>query len=449
MNSWARLSRPGKTTGGSLIYPLYQTVRQATRPLAWMLDESQRLARDARNPWRGTLTMRALATAFELPARGLKTYGKPKFEVTAFLGDLEVALEPAVVLSLPFADLLRFTASSGGDKPKVLIAAALSGHHATLLEDTVAAFVQDHEVYITDWKDAREVPLEAGPFGLDDYVDYLVAFMRELGPGSHMVATCQAAPPAMVAAALLARDNADCAPRSLTLMGGPIDTRVAPGMLNKMTHKLPLRLFEANNLHTVPRGYPGAGRKVYPGFYQLAGFIALNPKPHLRQYADFVRNSLRGDEDFLDKFRAFYDEYFAVLDMDAAFYMETLERVFFEHHIPRGLMRHGGTCVDFAAVKDTSLLTVEGANDSFCPPGQTEAAHAVFAGLPPARKRNHVQPGVGHYGVFSGTRFRAEIYPLIRDFIASQALTARVPAPVKNAVSARRADAAPRPSARS
>ena len=401
-----------------MIYPLYEAVRQATRPLAWMLDESQRLARDGRNPWRETLPMRALATACELPARNLKTYRKPTFAVTERLGDLDVAVEPHTVLSLPFADLLRFTASGGGDKPKVLIAAALSGHHATLLQDTVAAFVQDHDTYITDWKDAREVPLDAGGFVFDDYVDYLVTFMRELGPGSHMVATCQAAPPAMVAAAILARDHADCAPRSLTLMGGPIDTRVAPGTLNKMTRKLPLRLFEANNLHTVPRGYAGAGRRVYPGFYQLAGFIALNPKPHVKQYAGFVRGSLRADADFLDKFRAFYDEYFAVLDMDAAFYMETLERVFFNNHIPRGLMQHRGSPVDFGAVRDMGLLTVEGANDSFCPPGQTEAAHAVFSGLAESRKRNHVQPGVGHYGVFSGTQFRAEIYPLIRDFVA-------------------------------
>lgn len=401
-----------------MIYPFYEAVRQATRPLAWILDESQRLARDERNPWRETLAMRALATVCELPARNLKNYCKPEFSVTERLGDREIAVEPHTVLALPFADLLRFTASEGGDRPKVLIAAALSGHHATLLQDTVTAFVQDYDTYITDWKDAREVPLDAGEFGFDDYVDYLVAFMREIGAGSHMVATCQAAPPAMVAAAILARDHPDCAPRSLTLMGGPIDTRVAPGTLNKMTRKLPLKLFEANNLHAVPRGFPGAGRKVYPGFYQLAGFIALNPSPHVRQYAGFVRGSLRADQDFLDKFRAFYDEYFAVLDMDADFYMETLERVFFGNHIPRGLMQHRGAPVDFAAVQDMSLLTVEGANDSFCPPGQTEAAHAVFSGLADTCKRNHVQDGVGHYGVFSGTRFRAEIYPLIRDFVS-------------------------------
>lgn len=400
-----------------MIYSFYETLRHTARPMAWLLNSSHRLARDERNPWRNTLAMRAVATVSELPARALKAYAKPSYAITEALGDQKLPVEPRVALRLPFADLLNFTGSRASEMPKVLIAAALSGHHATLLQDTVDAFVQDFDTYLTDWKDAREVPLEAGDFGFDDFVDYLVVFMRELGPGAHLVATCQAAPPAMVAAAILARDNRDCAPVSLTLMGGPIDTRVSPATLNKVAENLPLWLFKKNNLHTVPRGYPGSGRRVYPGFYQLSGFIALNPMPHLRQYRDFVRNSLKGDDEGLERFREFYDEYFSVLDMTDSFYLETLEKVFFEQHIPRGIMEHRGLPVDFASLRDMFLLTVEGTNDNFCPPGQTEAAQNVFTGLPVDRRKNHVEQGVGHYGVFSGSRFRGAIYPVIRDFV--------------------------------
>ena len=399
-----------------MLYPVYEALRQGARPMSWLLDGSQRLARDERNPWRNTLAMRAVATLCELPARSLHTYRKVAYRVTESLGDLDVVIEPRVAARLPFADLLNFRASDAAGRPKLLIAAALSGHHATLLQDTVEAFTEDFDTYITDWKDAREVPLAAGDFGFDDFVDYLVTFMRELGPGSHLVATCQAAPPAMAAAAILARDHPECTPVSLTLMGGPIDTRVTPGALNKLADKLPLWLFERSNIHKLPLGHAGSGRRVYPGFYQLAGFIALNPMPHLRQYRDFVRNSLRGDDAGLEKFRTFYDEYFAMLDMTESFYLETLRKVFFEHHIPRGILEHRSKRVDFAAVRDLALLTVEGGNDNFCPPGQTEAAHDAFTGLPPEQRKNYVQEGVGHYGVFSGSRFRKDIYPVIRDF---------------------------------
>jgi poly(3-hydroxybutyrate) depolymerase len=204
-------------------------------------------------------------------------------------------------------------------------------------------------------------------------------------------------------------------------MGGPIDTRVSPNVLNKITEKVPLALFEKNNVHTVPRGYPGSGRRVYPGFYQLAGFLTLNPKPHFRQYRDFIKNSLKGDEAALDKFRDFYDEYFAVLDMTESFYLETLRKVFFEHHIATGQMEFRGEPVDFAAVKDMPLLTVEGGNDHLCPPGQTLAAHEVFSGIEPDLHKNHLQEGVGHYGVFSGSRFRRDIYPVIREFVGESA----------------------------
>lgn len=400
-----------------MIYLAYEAVRRTTRPLAWALDQGQRLARDERNPWRDTLAMRALATAWELPARALKDYGKPRYEVWENLGDLPVAVHEEIAHRLPFADLLRFNMDDGASKPKVLIAAALSGHHATLLQDTIRGFTRDFDTYITDWKDAKQVPLSEGDFGFDDYVEHLMTFLEVLGPDTHLVATCQAAPPAMVAAAVLADRKAKHAPATLTLMGGPIDTRVSPNMLTKLTEKVPFKLFETMNVHKVPPGYPGAGRRVYPGFYQLAGFIALNPKPHVNQYRQFPKNSIKGDEAALQKFRDFYDEYFAVLDMAENFYLDTLKKVFFEHHIPKGIMEFRSRPVDFAGITDLPLLTVEGENDNFCPPGQTEAAHTVFSGIPAAMRKNYVQPGVGHYGVFSGSRFQKDIYPVIRDFI--------------------------------
>jgi poly(3-hydroxybutyrate) depolymerase len=385
--------------------------------MAWLLDQGHKLARHEDNPLRDTVGMRALATAWELPARALKDYPKPAYEVWEDVGDLPIVVGQEVVHRMPFADLLRFHVDDGIEKPKVLIAAALSGHHATLLQDTIRGFTRDFDTYITDWKDARQVPVAEGPFGFDGYVDHLIEFLEVLGPGTHLVATCQAAPPAMVASAILAERKAKNLPASLTLMGGPIDTRVSPNVLTKLTEKVPFKLFKALNVHKVPPGYPGSGRRVYPGFYQLAGFIALNPKPHIRQYTQFPKNSINGDEAALEKFRSFYDEYFAVLDMDEAFYLDTLKKVFFEHHIPRGIMEYKGRLVDFAKVKDLPLLTVEGENDNFCPPGQTEAAHQVFSGIAPVKRKNYIQEGVGHYGVFSGSRFQKDIYPVIRDWV--------------------------------
>ena len=401
-----------------MIYQAIEAARLSTRPLFHLLDTGQKLARHEKNPLRDTLAMRALAAAWELPARQLKTYAKPRYDVWEEQDDQEFPIRQELIQSLPFADLLRFTAEDGREKPKVLIAAALSGHHATLLQDTIRGFARDFDTYITDWKDARQVPLAEGDFGLDDYTSYLMQFLETLGPGTHMVATCQAAPPAMVATAVMEACDSPFAPASLTLMGGPVDTRLgADNVLKHLTTTLPLEMFKKLNIHKVPAGFPGAGRRVYPGFFQLSGFITLNPMPHVKQYTNFVRNSLKGDEPALDRFRDFYDEYFAVLDMAESFYVETLEKIFFEHHIPTGKMTFRGEPVDFGAIRKAGLLTVEGANDNFCPPQQTEAAHDICPNVPEERRGHYVQPGVGHYGVFSGSKFQAEIYPVIRDFI--------------------------------
>jgi len=385
--------------------------------MAKMLDVVHDIARSDLNPLGNTMPVRALATLCEVPLRGLSDYAKQPFAVRGTIDGEEAILQERLVHSLPFADLLNFEVENADAKPKVLIAAALSGHHATLLQDTIRGFARDFDPYITDWRDAREVPLEAGDFGLDDYIAYLIEFLEVLGPGTHLVATCQAAPPAMVAAAVLAERNPELVPASLTLMAGPIDTRVNPVIINKITQYVPIKLMEKTNIHTIPKGWPGSGRAVYPGFFQLSGFIMMNPAPHFKKYISFVKDSVRGDDVSTDFFRNFYNEYFAVLDMTESFYMESLRKIFFEHHIPRGLMTFRGDPVDFTAVKNMPLLTIEGGNDGFCPPGQTEAAHAIMSSIPDSMREQYIQPGVGHYGVFSGSRFQNEIYPKIRDFI--------------------------------
>ena len=401
-----------------MIYQAYEAMRRSSRPFYHLFDAGQRLARDASNPWRDTLAMRTLATAWELPARALKDYVKPRYEVWEELDDQEIGLQETVVQSLPFADLLHFPVDDGHEKPKVLIVAALSGHHATLLQDTIRGVARDFDTYITDWKDARQVPLSEGDFGFDDYVSYIIEFLETLGPNTHLIATCQAAPPAMVAVAVMEARKSKFTPPSLTLMGGPVDTRQGPeSLLSKITTTVPLPVFKKLNIHKIPAGYPGSGRRVYPGFIQLSGFMSLNPMPHLKQYQNFVTNSVKGDDESLEKFRDFYDEYFAVLDMTESFYIETLEKVFFEHHIATGQMTYQGELVDFGAIRKCALLTVEGENDNFCPPTQTEAAHDICKNVPEARRGHYLQPGVGHYGVFSGSKFQAEIYPVIRDFI--------------------------------
>ena len=411
-----------------MIYFAYDALRRGAQPLVRMLNAGTGLARSPSNPLRDTYTMRTLGTVWEMQARALKDYPKQDYVVWEDVGDLEIVVDKRVEASLPFADLLNFCMDDGAAKPKVLIAAALSGHHATLLQDTVRGFVQDFDTYITDWKDMSVVSPDAGDFTFDVYVAHLISFLEKLGPGTHLVATCQAAPPAMVAAAVIAQRRPDLVPASLTLMGGPVDTRVSPIWINKFAEKIPLRLLQKTNIHTMPAGHKGSGRKVYPGFMQLAGFMLLNPKPHFRQHWSFLKNGIAGDDEALQRFRDFYDEYFAVLDMDGKFYLETLKKVFMEHHIPNGIMTYEGELVDFAAVQDMALLTVEGANDNFCPPGQTEAAHDVFTGVPAAMRKNHVQEGVGHYGVFSGSKFQNNIYPVIRDFVhAHDAHALRVP----------------------
>jgi poly(3-hydroxybutyrate) depolymerase len=398
-----------------MIYSAYEATRLLTRPLSVLLRAGKDIARHELNPMRNSLPNRLIGTLCEVPYRAFRDYPKQAFNIESEWG----ILDERCIASKPFGDLVGFAVPDAEDRPKVLIAAALSGHHATLLRDTVKGFARDFSPYITDWRDARYVPQSAGDFGLDDYVSYLIDFIEELGPGTHLVATCQAAPPALIAAAVLAKQRPDLVPASLTLMAGPMDTRINQGPINKVTDYVPLKLLKASNIKRVPAGFPGTGRRVYPGFYQLSGFMLLSLMPHIGKYVAFVKDSIAGNEDAQQVFRDFYDEYFAVLDMTESFYLDSLRRIFYEHHVPRGIMTHCGEPVDFEALTTMPLLTVEGAKDNMCTRGQTEAAHDICPNIPDGKRVRHVQDGVGHYGVFSGSRFQSEIYPVIRNFIHS------------------------------
>lgn len=401
-----------------MIYHAYELVRRGTRPVAGLLGAYQLLAWHERNPLRQARLHRAAAALLEMPFMALKPYPKPEYGVPAESAAGGAVLEERCRRDLPFASLVEFGVDDAPARPKVLIAAALSGHFATLLRDTVRGFARDFAPFITDWKDAKTVPLAAGDFGLDDYVAYLIEFLEALGPRTHLVATCQSAPAAMVAAAVLARRKPELVPPSITLMAGPVDTRVNPNpLLQAVIERVPLPLFTRLAITTVPSNYPGAGRRVYPGWKQLSAFMLLNLRAHAGRYRRFLSDVTAGNDAAAQIFRAFYDEYYSVLDATESFYVETLQRVFFEHHIPTGRMTFRGEPVDFAALTDTSLLTIEAANDELCPPGQTQAAQDLLPGIPADRRRHHLQAGVGHYGVFSGSRFQNEIYPVARDFI--------------------------------
>ena len=313
----------------------------------------------------------------------------------------------------PFCKLVRFESRG----PRVLLFAPLSGHFATLLRETVRTMLPDHEVFITDWTDARMVPTSAGTFSFDDYVAYAIEFMRALGPDLHVMAVCQPSVPVLAAVSLMATKNDPCVPRSLTLMGGPIDPRESPTEVNKLATTRDISWFEDNVIHTVPFGHPGAGRRVYPGFLQLLAFVSMNPERHAESYRNYFFDVLRGDSEAAEAHRKFYDEYNAVLDMDAAYYLDTVRMVFQEHALPRGRMRIAGELVRPADIRTTALLTVEGELDDISGLGQTRAAHTLCAGIPNERKQHHVAEGAGHYGIFSGRRWRESVYPIVREFI--------------------------------
>jgi len=362
--------------------------------------------------------VRNMSAAYELIARAGLTHARPEYAIPAVMvGNREVEVTEEPVLTLPFGTLLRFKKDIDLEQPRVLVVAPLSGHFATLLRNTVRTLLPDHDVYITDWHNARDVSVEAGPFGFDDYVAYVIRFLEALGPGAHLVAVCQPCVQALAAVAVMAADGNAAQPASMTLMAGPIDTRVNPTKVNKLATGKPMSWFERNLIARVPWKYPGGGRRVYPGFVQLTAFVSMNINRHYNAHQELYEHLRNGEHEKAQVIKTFYDEYFAVLDLAAEFYLETVQWVFQEARLPKGELTYRGEPVDLKAIRKTALLTVEGERDDICALGQTASAHDLCTSLRPHMKRHHMQAGVGHYGVFSGRKWEGQIYPLVRNMI--------------------------------
>lgn len=347
------------------------------------------------------------------------THTRPPFGIDSVtVGNRIVPVREEVTLELPFGNLLHFAKDDvDTPQPKMLVIAPLSGHFATLLRDTVQVLLRDHDVYITDWHNARDVPLSAGRFGLEDYIDYTIRFIEEVGPRQHVLAVCQPCVTTLAAVAIMAADKNPSQPATMTLMGGPVDTRISPTVVNDLATTNPIEWFRKKLISPVPARYAGAGRKVYPGFLQLMAFMAMNKDRHTSQHRKLYELLAAGKIDEAAVIQDFYEEYFAVLDMDADFYLETIEQVFQETLLARGLLEHRGKLVDPGQIKRTALLTVEGERDDICSVGQTAAAHDLCSGLRPHLKRHHLQPGVGHYGLFAGSKWENQVYPQIRNLV--------------------------------
>ncbi|MDP2323575.1 MAG: polyhydroxyalkanoate depolymerase, partial [Gammaproteobacteria bacterium] len=400
-----------------MIYALHEMQHAATAPLRFWAETSQQLFTNPFSPLAYLPHSSRVAASSELLGRVARRYEKPEFGLTHTLIDGKtVAVHEEIVAEKPFCRLLRFRRETTLDHPKVLLVAPLSGHHATLLRDTVRTMLPDHDVYITDWLDARLVPLAEGYFHFADYVAYVKDFIRQLSPGLHIISVCQPTVPVLAAISLMAAENDPAQPSSMTMMGGPIDTRRAPTEVNKYAKTRSLRWFDTRVITRVPLKYPGYMRRVYPGFLQHSGFVAMNADRHLQAHIDFYNHLVEGDGESAEAHRKFYDEYNAVMDLPAEYYLETLDMVFMKHALPQGEMTVSGKRVKPWAIRDTALFTIEGELDDISGPGQTEAAHELCRSIPAKKKEHFLVPGVGHYGIFSGRRWRESIYPRVRDF---------------------------------
>ena len=359
-----------------------------------------------------------LAAALELISRSALTYSRPDYDIgTVMVGNREFAVTEEVAYATPFGSLLHFKKEDGPEQPRMLLVAPMSGHFATLLRDTVKTLLQDHDVYITDWHNPRDIPREHGRFGLEDYTDHLITFMDKLGPRAHMMAICQPSVSALAAAAIMCEDDHPARPATLTLMAGPIDTRIQPTKVNEFAKSKPIEWFEDNLINFVPFQCKGAFRQVYPGFVQLTAFVSMNLERHIKQHMDLAHHIAKGEKEKAELIKTFYDEYFAVMDLPAEFYIETVRDVFQEHLLPQGKLMHRGRAVNPKAVRRMGLMTVEGEKDDICSIGQTLAAQDLCTSVRAYRRVHHMQAGVGHYGVFSGRKWNNEIYPLLRDFV--------------------------------
>ena len=401
-----------------MLYQIHEFQRAIIEPWRFLAELGAGAYGSPSSPFSYVPGSNKYAAGFELMLRVTQRYNKPAFGIDSVLiAKRQVAVREEVALDKPFCRLLHFVKPQLRNQPKVLVVAPLSGHFSTLLRDTVRTMLVDHDVYITDWKDAREIPFDEGAFHFDDYVAYVQEFMRLLGP-AHVISVCQPTVPVLAAVALLAAHGDPVQPKTMTMMGGPIDTRRSPTKVNNFAKKHPISWFERNVIERVPNKYPGAMRRVYPGFLQWAGFVAMNPDRHVDSHWDFYQHLVAGDGESADAHKRFYDEYNAVMDLPAEYYLDTVRMVFQEYALPTGNMRVAGELVQPEKIKKTALFSIEGELDDISGFGQTEAALGLCTGIPDSRKQHFLAQGVGHYGIFSGRKYREMIYPLIRSFIA-------------------------------
>ena len=437
-----------------MLYSLLEMNRLALAPWRVAAKASRAALRSPFNPWGQTGLGRSMAAAADVFESTTRYYGKPDWQIDETeIGGVAVPVRIETVWSDTWCKLTHFKrdeaalaralpksqtksqakpqAKSGSRREKLFIAAPLSGHYATLLRGTVEAFLPHYDVYITEWIDARTVPLMCGSFDLDDYIDYIRAMLTKLGGGTHVVAVCQPGPPVLAAISMMAEDEDPALPASMIFMGSPIDARQSPTVPNKLSEERPFSWFQSKMIHTVPAPYPGMMRRVYPGFVQLSSFMNMNWDNHVDAHKKFFNHLVEGDGDSAEKHRKFYDEYLSVLDLTEEFYLQTVKRVFQEHHLARGIFKHRGRTVNPEAIKTVALMTVEGELDDVSGIGQTQAAHTICRNVPEDMRTDYVQPGVGHYGVFNGSRFRKEIVPRINAFIAQGGARPAAKSPAK------------------
>ncbi len=415
-----------------MFYQLYEFNHAAMSPWRVAADAMHVAYTHPLNPIAQTPAGRAMAAGLEVFERTTRRYTKPTFGLDeTVVNSQKVRVHEEIVWRKPFCDLINFHRTLPSDQPKgpkILIVAPMSGHYATLLRGTVETLLPSADIYITDWIDARMVPKSDGSFDLDDYIDYIIDMLHTLGPDTHIMAVCQPSVPVLAAMAVMEKRGDPSTPRSMTLMGGPIDTRINPTAVNELAETKPIEWFRDNVVMKVPWPQPGFMRDVYPGFLQLSGFMSMNLDKHVLAQKEFFQHLVENDGDSAEKHRDFYDEYLAVMDLTAEFYLQTVETVFIEHALPKGTFTHRGERIDPKAIKNVALLTVEGENDDISGVGQTRAAHDLCTNIPDTMRQHYLQPHVGHYGVFNGSRFRAEIAPRILDFMRSNENATSAPA---------------------
>jgi poly(3-hydroxybutyrate) depolymerase len=403
-----------------MLYEMFQAQDDLTGPVRAMARLTAGWLGHAPRWMQASYPVRNLAAGLDVFASSAVTNKRQPFGIDHVkVGNRTAQVRERVAHSLPFGDLLHFEKDIQVEQPRLLVVAPMSGHFATLLRGTVSVLLADHDVYITDWHNPRDVPLSEGVFDLDDYIEYTMTFMEQVGPGGHVLAVCQPTVGVLAAVSMMAQARNPAQPASMTLMAGPIDTRLNPTKVNEMAKSQSIEWFEKNLIATVPARYGGGGRRVYPGFMQLTAFVSMNLDRHMNAHGTQFDNLVAGNDEQAAVHRKFYDEYLAVMDLDAAFYLQTIKKIFQDHELPRGVLEYRGHRIDLAAIRRTAMLTVEGELDDICAIGQTMAALDLCVGVPPFMKRHHLQTGVGHYGVFNGRRWAGEIYPRVREIIQS------------------------------